>query len=59
MKPEPLSEPVHRVHPHPGGAVGGRRRGGAAEFLPREIQGKRVQLITDTPASRRIAAPKE
>lgn len=23
VKPEPLSEPVHGVHPHPGGAAGG------------------------------------
>lgn len=23
MKPEPLSEPVHGVHPHPGGAAAG------------------------------------
>ncbi|OWK04075.1 hypothetical protein Celaphus_00014163, partial [Cervus elaphus hippelaphus] len=59
VKPEPLSEPVHGVHPHPGGGGGRGARCGAAELLRGEIQGRRVRLITDTSDRRRIAAPKE
>lgn len=55
VEPEPLSEPVHGVHPHPGGAAGA----GPRRVPPAEIQGRKLRLITDTSASRRIAAAGE
>lgn len=46
VKPEPLSEPVHGVHPHPGGAAGPRPGPPSPDS-----QGRKGRLIPVTSAS--------